>query len=126
MSGVGRANHLPPDAHEAIKALTDANNVLDTWIGHYELARAYLEAGAFVEADAELDRCLKRQGESLELWLNNVPTFGYFPPVDYLQGRAREGLKSPGFPESYRNYLGIRGKAGEDPLVPEVRRRLGQ
>ena len=114
------------DAHEAIKALTDANNVLDTWIGHYELARAYLEAGAFVEADAELDRCLKRQGESLELWLNNVPTFGYFPPVYYLQGRAREGLKSPGFPESYRNYLGIRGKAGEDPLVPEVRRRLGQ
>ena len=114
------------DAREAIKALNDANNVLDTWIGHYELARAYLEAGAFVEADAELDRCLKRRGESLELWLNNVPTYGYFPPVYYLQGRVREGLKSPGFAESYRTYLGIRGQAGEDPLIPEIRRRLGQ
>jgi tetratricopeptide (TPR) repeat protein len=114
------------DAREAIKALTDANNILDTWIGHYELARAYLEAGAFVEADAELDRCLKRRGESLELWLNNVPTYGYFPSVYYLQGRVREGLKSAGFAESYRNYLAIRGNAGEDPLVPEIRRRLGQ
>ena len=114
------------DAPEAIKALTEANNLLDTWMGHYQLARAYLEAGAFVEADAELDRLLKRRGESLELWLNNVPTYGYFPPVYYLQGRVREGLKSLGFAESYRTYLGIRGQAGEDPLIPEIRRRLGQ
>jgi hypothetical protein len=95
-------------------------------MGRFELARAYLEAGAFVEADAELDRCLKRRGESLELWLNNVVTYGYFPRVYYLQGRVREGLKSPGFAESYRTYLGIRGQAGEDPLIPEIRRRLGQ
>src|SRR5262249_11806680 len=47
------------DGREAIKALTEANNLLDTWLGRYELGRAYLQAGAFVEADAELDRCLK-------------------------------------------------------------------
>jgi len=58
--------------------------------------------------------------------MDNVPTFGYFPPVYYLQGRAREGLKSPGFTESYRNYLSIRGQANEDPLLPEIRKRLGQ
>jgi len=114
------------DARKAIQALTDANNLLDMWIGHYELARAYLEAGAFVDADAELDRCLKRRGEALELWLNNVPTYGYFPPVYYLQGRVREGLKSAGFAESYRNYLSIRAQAGEDSLLPEIRQRLGQ
>ncbi|HET8922411.1 MAG TPA: protein kinase [Candidatus Acidoferrum sp.] len=114
------------DAVNAVRALTDANGLLDTWIGRYELARAYFEAGAFVDADAELDRCIKRRGESLELLMNNVPTYGYFPPVYYLQGRVREGLKSQGFAESYRTYLSIRGQAGEDPLLPEIHKRLGQ
>ena len=114
------------DARQAVKTLTDANNLLDTWIGRYELARAYLDAGLFVEADSEFDRCVKRRGEALELFMDNVPTIGYFPPVYYLQGRAREGLKSPGFAESYRTYLSIRGQAGEDPLLPEIRLRLGQ
>jgi tetratricopeptide (TPR) repeat protein len=114
------------DARQAVKALTEANNLLDTWIGRFELGRAYLEAGLFVEADSEFDRCVKRRGEVLALFLDEVPTFGYLPPVYYYQGRAREGLKSPGFADSYRTYLSIRGQAGEDPLLPEIRRRLGQ
>ncbi|HXJ04941.1 MAG TPA: protein kinase [Candidatus Acidoferrum sp.] len=114
------------EAGNAVKTLTDANNLLDTWLGHFELARAYLDAGLFVEADAEFDKCIKRRGEALELFMDNVPTFGYFPPVYYLQGRAREGLKSPGYAESYRTYLSIRGQAGEDPLLPDIRKRLGQ
>jgi len=114
------------DAPSAVKTLTDANNLLDTWLGHYELGRAYLDAGLFVEADSEFDRCVTRRGEALELFMDNVPTFAYFPHVYYLQGRAREGLKSPGFAESYRAYLSIRGQASEDPLLPEIRRRLGQ
>ena len=114
------------DARTAVKTLTDANNLLDIWLGHYELGRAYLDAGLFVESDAEFDRCATRRGEALELFMDNFPTFGYFPPVYYLQGRAREGLKSPGFADSYRTYLSMRGQAGEDPLLPEIRRRLGQ
>jgi tetratricopeptide (TPR) repeat protein len=114
------------DAPQAIKVLTQANKVLDTWIGHFELGRAYLEAGAFVEADSEFEQCIKRRGEALSLFIDEVPTYGYFPPVYYYQGRAREGLKSAGFAESYRNYLSIRGQSGEDPLVPDIRRRLGQ
>jgi eukaryotic-like serine/threonine-protein kinase len=114
------------DARQAVKTLTDANNLLDTWIGRYELARASLEAGLFIDADSELDRCIKRRGEAVELFMDNVPTYGYFPSVYYLQGRAREGLKSPGFAESYRTYLSIRGQAGEDPLLPEIRHRLGE
>ena len=47
------------------------------------------------------------------------------PPVYYYQGRVREGLKTAGFAESYRAYLAIRGKAGEDPLLAEIRRRAG-
>lgn len=114
------------DAPGAIKALTDANNLLDTWIGRFELGRAYLQAGAFVEADSEFDRCVKRRGEALELFMDDVPTYGYFPPVYYYQGRVREGLKSPESVSSYHAYLNIREKAGEDPLLPEVRRRAGQ
>jgi len=114
------------DAPSAVKTLTDANNLLDTWLGHYELGRAYLDAGLFVEADSEFDRCATRRGEALELFMDNVPTFGYFPPVYYLQGRAQEGLKSPGFADSYRAYLSIRGPSTEDPLVAEVRKSLGQ
>jgi eukaryotic-like serine/threonine-protein kinase len=114
------------DAQQAIKVLTDANKVLDTWVGHFELGRAYLEAGAFVEADSELEQCIKRRGEALSLFIDEVPTYGYFPPVYYYQGRAREGLKSSGFTDSYRTYLGIRGPAGEDPLLPDVRKRIGQ
>jgi eukaryotic-like serine/threonine-protein kinase len=113
------------DKSEAIKSLTDANNLLDTWMGRFELGRAYLEAGLFVEADSEFDRCIKRRGEALELFMDNNPTVGYLPMVYYYQGRVRDGLKSSGAAESYRQYLNIR-QAGEDPLVPEIRRRLGQ
>src|SRR5579863_6721628 len=114
------------DTQQAIKALTDANTLLNTWLGHFELGRAYLEANAFAEADSEFDQCLRRRGEALSLFMDNLPTYGYLPPVYYYQGRVREGLKSAGFADSYRTYLSIRGQAGEDPLLPEIRHRLGQ
>jgi len=114
------------DARQAIKPITEANNLLDTWIGRFDLGRAYLEAGGFAEADSEFDRCLKRRGETLALFLDEAPTYGYFPPVYYYQGRVREGLKSADFAEPYRSYLSLRGQAGEDPLLPEIRRRAAQ
>jgi hypothetical protein len=46
--------------------------------------------------------------------------------VYYYQGRVREGLRSPGSTDSYQTYLSIRGKSTEDPLLPDIRRRLGQ
>jgi tetratricopeptide (TPR) repeat protein len=112
------------NVREAIKAFSEAKALADTWLGRFDLGRAYVEAGSFGEADSEFDRCIKRRGEALEL--DNAPTYGYFPPVYYYQGRVREGLKSPGSAESYRMYLDIRGKAGEDPVLADVRRRLGQ
>jgi len=114
------------DAPQAVKALMDANALLDTWFGHFELGRTYLEAKAFAEADSEFDKCFTRRGEAIALFIDEVPTYGYFPPLYYYQGRVREGLHSTGFAESYRDYLSIRGQAAEDPLLPEIRRRLGQ
>jgi tetratricopeptide (TPR) repeat protein/predicted Ser/Thr protein kinase len=114
------------DSRLAIKDITDANNLLDTWIGRFELGRAYLEAGQFAEADSEFERCIKRRGETLELLMDNVVTYGYFPYVYYYQGRVRQGLKTPAFADSCRTYLSIRGQSTEDPLVAEVRKSLGQ
>lgn len=114
------------DSRSAVKDITDADNLLDTWIGRFELGRAYLEAGQFTEADSEFERCIKRRGEALELLMDNTPTYGYFPYVYYYQGRVRQGLKSPAFADSYRTYLSIRGQSTEDPLGAEVRRSLGQ
>ena len=110
---------------EAIKLFIEAGGLLDTWIGHFDLGRAYLDAGAFTQADSEFDRCIKRRGESLALFLDEEPTFAYSPVLYYYQGRVREGLKNAGFAESYRAYLNIRGQSKEDVLLPEVRRRAG-
>jgi serine/threonine protein kinase/tetratricopeptide (TPR) repeat protein len=113
------------DKNAAIKMFIGANQLLDTWIGHFDLGRAYLAAGMFVEADSEFDQCMKRRGEALEIFQDSTPTFAYVPPLYYYQGRVRQGLKSPGFAEPYRTYLSIRGKAGEDPLLADVHQRLG-
>jgi eukaryotic-like serine/threonine-protein kinase len=108
----------------AIQLFIEAKNMSDTWLGRFDLGRAYLEAGAFTEADSEFDRCIKRRGEVLELFMDDVPTYSYLPVVYYYQGRDREGLKSPDFATFYRTYLGIRGQSTEDPLLADIRRHL--
>jgi Flp pilus assembly protein TadD/predicted Ser/Thr protein kinase len=123
---LGEAALKEHDPQQALRLLTEAKNLVDNWIVHFDLGLVYLEAGAFAEADSEFDLCIKRRGEILELFDDDQPTYSYLPPVYYYQGRVREGLKSPGFADSYRTYLSIRGQAAEDPLLPEVRRRLGQ
>ncbi len=113
------------DVRQAIKLLSDANGILDTWIGHFDLGRAFLAGRQFIQADSEFDRCIKRRGEALSLFLDEEPTYAYFPQVYYYQGRVREELKNAGFADSYGAYLKIRGESNEDPLLPEVRRRAG-
>ena len=112
------------DARSAIKLLTEANALVDTWLGRFDLGRAYLAGRAFAQADSEFDQCIARRGEALSL-LDEDPTTAYFPSVYYYQGRVREGLQNAGFAASYREYLKIRGSATEDPLLPDVRRRAG-
>lgn len=107
---------------EAVKSLTDAKSLLDTWFEHFDLGRAYLAAGALPEADAEFETCIARRGEALTL-VDDGPTSGYFPEVYYYQGRVREGLKA-GFADAFHTYLEIRGASTEDPLVPDIRQRL--
>jgi serine/threonine protein kinase/Flp pilus assembly protein TadD len=123
---LGEAAMKEHDAQQALQLLTEAKKLVDNWIVHFDLGLVYLEAGAFAEADSEFDQCIRRRGEILELFDDDQPTYSYLPLVYYYQGRVREGLNSRGFADSYRTYLSIRGKADEDPLLPEIRRRIGQ
>ena len=105
------------DPRHAIEVLTQANALLDTWLGHFVLGRAYLAAEQFAQADSEFERCLKRRGEALQLILGDEPTYAYVPPVYYYQGLVREGMKVEGAADSYREYLKFRGDSPEDPYL---------
>ena len=82
------------DVRQAIELLTQANGILDTWIGHFDLGRAYIEDRDFVSADSEFERCVKRRGEALSLFLDQEPTYAYFRPVENYQRLVREGIKT--------------------------------
>ena len=112
------------DAKRAIALLVEAQKIADTWIGRLDLGRAYLEAGAYTEADSELERCLKRRGEASAILLDDVPTFRAFPPVYYYLARAQEGLKSPAAADSYKTLLSMKEKGDELGLVADARRRV--
>jgi tetratricopeptide (TPR) repeat protein len=111
------------DGRAAVKIFTDANALMDTWMGRFDLGQAYLQIEQYPDADSEFDRCIKRRGEATSLFLD-LATYGHFPPVYYYQGRAREGMKTAGYADSYKKYVSIRGGTGEDPLLADVKRRL--
>ncbi len=120
----GEAELKKGNARDALNTFQEAQKLADTWLGHFDMGRAYLDAGAFTEASSEFDICLKRRGEATSVFLDDVPSYHVLPPVYYYQGRAREGLNSPGAAESYKTFLGIKEKGANDPLVADVQRRL--
>ena len=112
-------------APEAVQALQAAISISDLWLARFDLGRAYLDSQAFPQADSEFDRCVKRQGEASDAFLDEMPTFHYFPPVYYYMARVREGEGSAtGAAEMFKTFLAIRGKATTDPLVQDAQKRL--
>jgi tetratricopeptide (TPR) repeat protein len=118
----GEAALKAKNAGRAIQLFSDANKGLDTWMGRFDLGRAYLEAGLYVQADSEFDRCLTTRGEALELY--DDPTYGYFPPVYYYLGRTEEGLRSSGAANSYWKFVSIQEKGDGGPLFQDAKKRL--
>jgi tetratricopeptide (TPR) repeat protein len=112
------------NAPEAIQAFEQARKIADTWPGRFALGRAYLAAGKFTEAYTEFETCQKRRGESTSVFLEDLPTYHYYPPILYYFGRAQEGLKSAGAADSYKSFLAIKEKSEADPLVADARRRF--
>ncbi len=112
------------DYRAAVHTFQDAQKIADTWLGRVGLGRAYLEAGAFTDADTEFDVCMKRRGEATAVFLDDEPSWRYFAPVYYYLGRTREGLGSADAAEAYSEYLKIRGNSTDDPLAKDARSRL--
>lgn len=121
---LGEAQLKKGNAHGALNSFQEAQKLTDTWLGHFDLGRAYLDLGAFTEASSEFDVCLKRRGEATSVFLDDVPSYHLLPPVYYYQGRARQGLRSPGAADSYKTFLAIKEKGAGDPLVADAQRRL--
>src|SRR5262249_3490277 len=71
---------------EAVQLLQSAIGASDLWLARYDLGRAYLAAKAFPQADSEFVRCVSRQGEASDAFLDEMPTFHYLPPVFDYQG----------------------------------------
>jgi tetratricopeptide (TPR) repeat protein len=114
------------DYHQAVNALEAAQKLSDTWLGRLAKGRAYLEAGAFAEADSELDNCVKRRGEATAVFLDDEPSLRYLAAAYYYRGRAREGLHVPSAAEDYKTFLGFKSHSQADPLVTDARRRVAQ
>jgi len=111
-------------AADAVARFAEAQAMADTWLGRFGLGRAYLAAGAFTEADSELDRCLARRGEATAVFLDDIPTWRLFADVHYYKGRALEGLGSAGAADAYKTFLAIKAHGDEQGLVADARRRL--
>jgi len=111
-------------AREAVAKFEEGKRLADSWLLRFDRGRAYLDLGAFTEAEADFENCAKRRGEATALFLDDVPTFHYFPPVYYYLGRAQEGLHSANAAESYKQFLAIKTKGDGDPLVADARRRI--
>jgi len=111
---------------QALKLFLDSRNLADTWMGRFDAGRAYVEAGAFAEAESELETCLKRRGEATALFLDESPTYHLFPPVYYYLGRAQQALNSPAATESFQTYISLMKDAERDPLLTDARQRLSK
>jgi len=109
---------------DAIRDFQEAQAISDTWIGRFDLARAYIAAGHYTEADTELSACMKRRGETTDVYVDVIPTFHYFPATYYYLGRDLEGLKSTGANDAYRSFLSLKAPDAQDPLVLDASRRV--
>ena len=109
-----------PDAVENLRA---GQKLHDSWIAHFLLGRAYLEAGHFGEAAGEFETCKKRLGETTDLMFADTATLRYLSPLYYWLARAQEGagMKSAAL-ENYQQFLKLRGDSDPgDVLVTEAR-----
>jgi len=81
-------------ARESIADFEEAKKIADTWLGRYDLGRAYVELGAFTEADTELETCVKRRGEATAVFLDDVPSWRYFPRRSTRSAARRKGSRA--------------------------------
>ena len=109
---------------DAIDLLTQARQLADVWLGHFDLGLAYAMAGSPAEAKTEFDVCQKRRGEATALFFDERPTVRLLAPLPYWMGRAEEGLQMPTAASRYQAFIDLRKDATADPFVQDARRRI--
>ena len=114
------------NARQAVQKFRESERLLDSWLAHFDLARAYIAAEAYTDASTELETCLRRRGEATDIYIDEQQTFRYFPATYYYLGRALEGLKSSGAAEAYKNFLAMKVTAAQDPMVDDAKKRLAR
>jgi tetratricopeptide (TPR) repeat protein len=113
------------NTRDAVAALGEARKLADFWLTRFSLGVAYVQADAHAEALSELETCQRRRGEAMAVFLDDVPTTRYLPPLAYWLARAQEGLgQRPTAAANYRRFLDRRAPMSSDPLVADARRRL--
>ncbi len=111
------------DAFDQMRAAQDR---YDSWLGHYLLGRAHLDAGQAVEAIGEFQRCLDRQGEATDVFIDDKSTLHDLPPVYYWLAKASEQIGGTAAARAnYQRYVDLRADADPpDPLAAEATERL--
>jgi tetratricopeptide (TPR) repeat protein len=112
---------------DAIEAFRDAQKRQDLWFGRFLMGKAYVQTQHFAEALTELELCLKRRGETHDVFFADLPTARYIPPLYYWLARAQEGTGGTAQArQNYELFLNLRAQADPpDPLAADARRRIG-
>jgi len=120
----GELSRARGDIGNAVYLFHEAREIIDSWLVHYFLGRAYLQVEDWTAASSEFEICLKRSGEAASVLLDDLPAYRYLPPVYYYLGRAQEGMGSGAAADSYDKFLKIKERSdGSDPVVEDARRR---
>ncbi len=121
----GELSRARGDIGNAVSLFHEAKDLIDSWLVHFFLGHAYLQAEDWTAAYSEFEICLKRRGEAASVLLDDLPAYRYLPPVYYYLGLAQEGIGSEASADSYDKFLKIKEKGdGSDPMVEDARRRF--
>ena len=113
------------NVRDAVAALGEARKLADFWLTRFSLGVAYVQANAHAEALSEFETCQQRRGEAMAVFLDDVPTTRYLPPLAYWLARTQEGLEQrSAAAANYRRFLDLRAAASTDPLAADARQRL--
>lgn len=98
---------------EAILQMREAIANADLWLIRYQIGKAYLRAGNFLEAMDELTTLKARSGEATSIYLDHMPTYRSLAELPYWTGRVQEALKNPSAARSsFEEYIALRPQGG--------------
>jgi tetratricopeptide (TPR) repeat protein/predicted Ser/Thr protein kinase len=123
----GEIDILHKQLPQAVDELQQGQKLRNSWISHFLLGRAYIDAQHYPEALNEFEACKERRGETTDLMLADTATLRYLPPLYYWLARAQDGagMKSAAL-ENYQQFLKLRADSDPgDPLVIDASRRAG-